>query len=93
MTNKRQLKKMITYVCTALATEILAQSTYEHESLQEDAASLIHAVLFTQDDFLRRVSHPEPGMKPRKYYDNLIEQFNITIGEYLDQLNNLGAEE
>ena len=93
ITNKRQLKKMITDVCTALANEILAQSTYEHEKLREDASTLIHAVLFTQDDFLRRISHPEPGMKPKRYYDNLIEQFNQTITEYIDQLNTLGAKE
>ena len=92
MTNKRQLKKMISDVCTALIVECVAQSTYEHDLLREDAANLLHAVLFTHDDFIRRVSHPEPGMPARKYYDNLIEQFNTQIAEYIDQLNSLGAE-
>lgn len=92
MSNKRQLKKIISEVCTSLAAECIAISTCENAMLNEDGASLLQAVLFTHDDFIRRVSHPEPGMPAKKYFDELLAQFNGNVAEYVEQINNIGGE-
>ena len=41
-------------------------------------------------DFIKRVSHPEPGMKPGTYYQNLIHAFNKQVSEIIDQISNMG---
>ena len=41
-------------------------------------------------DFIKRVSHPEPGMKPGTYYQNLIRDFNEQVSEIIDQISNMG---
>jgi hypothetical protein len=42
-----------------------------------------------QCDFICRVGHPEPGMKPRLYYKTLREKFATQVIEITDQINNL----
>jgi len=39
-----------------------------------------------QDDFIARVSHPEPGMPPKRYYGQLRERFSAQASELLDQI-------
>ena len=42
------------------------------------------------NDFIKRVSHPEPGIKPGAYYQNLIHDFNKQVSEIIDQISNMG---
>ena len=42
------------------------------------------------NDFTRRVSHPEPGMKAKAYYKAIVADFNKQIAEVADQITNLG---
>ncbi len=41
-----------------------------------------------EDDFIRRVSHPEPGMLARVYFKDLREKFVAQASEIIDQINN-----
>jgi hypothetical protein len=40
-----------------------------------------------QDNFIRRISHPEPGMKAKEYYENLWKEFCAQVGEIQDQIS------
>ena len=42
------------------------------------------------DDFIKRVSHPEPGIKAGDYYKNLTKDFNKQVSEIIDQIATLG---
>ncbi len=86
MANKRTLKKSIHIICETLFTEIVAARLYGSPTDKEWGA-LVYAVLKTQRNFLSRVSHPEPGIKPSIYYKDLREKFNAQVSEISDQLN------
>mgnify|MGYP007069952119 CR=1 FL=1 len=87
MVNKRTLKKSINIICEEIIAECLAASLYGHN--KDHAEALIYCTVKMQDNFIRRVSHPEPGMKARKYYNDLREKFAAQAGEIIDQLTNL----
>jgi hypothetical protein len=41
-----------------------------------------------QSDFICRISHPEPGMPAKKYYQKLREDFVAQASDIVDQINN-----
>ena len=79
MANKRELKRNINLVC-------IAASLYSNK--QDTANSLIYSTVKMQDDFIRRISHPEPGMPAAKYYKKLREDLVAQICDIVDQINN-----
>jgi hypothetical protein len=52
--------------------------------------ALLTSILTVHSNFISRISHPEPGMKPQKYFQDLKEDFNKQISEIIDQISNLG---
>ena len=42
-----------------------------------------------RNDFIRRISHPEPGMPAKKYFKTLREDFAAHASDIVDQLNYL----
>jgi len=50
---------------------------------------LLTSIITTHADFIRRISHPEPGLPQRQYYKNLIVEFNEQVSEIIDQIGNL----
>ncbi len=87
MANKRTLKKSINDICEDLFTECVAVSLYGPESNRENAEALLFSVVKLENHYIRRVSHPEPGISPKDYYKDLREKFNEQITEILDQIN------
>ena len=79
MSSKRDLKRAIHNVCTALFAEGVAASL----------DPIFASILEIHSDFTRRVSFPEPGIKPKKYYKFIIDEFNKQVAEIVDQLNAL----
>ena len=86
MANKRTLKRSITLFCEDLLVECVAVSLYGQN--RDSAEALIFSILKMQDDFIRRISHPEPGMPARVYFKDLREKFTAQAGEIIDQINN-----
>ena len=41
------------------------------------------------NNYIRRVSHVEPGMAARAYFKDLKDKFSKEVNEIVDQLNNL----
>ena len=89
MNNKRQLKKTINYACSELFAECLAATLYGKADF-EDAKAVMMSVMDINDDFINRVSHPEPGMKASQYYRALVDDFVKQTDEIIDQIRNLG---
>lgn len=87
MANKRSLKKVIHLVCEELFAEAIALSLYGAEAQQESARALLFSIVKLEDNFIRRVSHPEPGMKAGKYFKDLREKFSAEVNDILDQMN------
>ena len=89
MANKRTLKKAITQICEELFTEAIAASLYGNEAHMGNAEALLVSIIKTQSNYISRVSHPEPGIKAKKYYKDLREKFAAQASEIADQINNL----
>ena len=89
MNNKRQLKKTINHACSELLAECLAASLYGKSNLEE-AKGVMVSIMDINYDFINRVSHPEPGMKPSVYYQTLVNDFIKQTDEVIEQIRNLG---
>ena len=89
MTNKRTLKKSITQICEAMFTECVAASFSVQKSSQENFEALLFSIVRMQDDYLSRISHPEPGMPAKQYFKTLREKFSAQASELIDQINNM----
>ena len=89
MTNKRTLKKSITQICEAMFSECVATSFSAQKSSLENIESLLLSIARLQNDFISRISHPEPGMPAKKYFKVLREQFAAQASEMIDHINNM----
>ena len=87
MANKRSLKRSITLISEELFAECVAASLYGQNP--ESAEALIFSIIKMQDHFIRRISHPEPGIPAGAYYKDLREKFAAQVGEIIDQINTL----
>ena len=87
MANKRSLKKIIHLVCEDLFAEAIALSLYGTGEQQESAHALLFSIVKLEDDFIRRISHPEPGMDANDYFINLRERFSAEVNDIVDQMN------
>ena len=85
MASKRDLKKNINYICSELFAECVASSIYSAKCSKENFDALLHSILTIHNDFVCRISHPEPGMEPA----DLTKNFNSQISEIVDQIANL----
>lgn len=89
MANKRDLKRTIHYVCSDLLAEGVAASLYGEKPEKENINALLSSILTLQNQYVKRVSHTEPGMKQKDYFKDLIAQFNSDVSEIVDQISNI----
>lgn len=89
MSSKRDLKRAVKSICAELFAECVAASLYSGENHEADFAPIYKAVLDLNAEYIRRISHPEPGMRARKYYDFLTGEFNKQVEEIVDQINSV----
>lgn len=87
MANKRTLKKAINQICEELFAESIAVSLYGTKNIKDNAEAILFSILNLQNHYIRRISHPEPGMKAKDYYKDLREKFSAQVGEIVDQIN------
>ena len=90
MANKRNLKRNINYVCSELFSEAVAASMYSSKTTEEDVNALLASILVIHNDYVRRVSHQEPGLAPKLFYKDLVNSFIKQVSEIVDQVVNLG---
>ena len=87
MMNKRSLKKAINAVSDQLFANAVAVSLYGTNRNAENDEALIQSLLSMREDFVSRISHPEPGMKKQEYYKDLREKFISQAQELADQIS------
>ena len=87
MANKRKLKKRINLICEALFAECVAVSLYGPSPHKANLNAHAFSIVKLQDNAIRRVSHPEPGIPAKKYYNDLREKFAAQVSDILDQIN------
>ncbi len=90
MTNRKDLKRTINYICSELFAECIAASLYGGQQDKQNTEALLTSILRINDDFVKRISHPEPGMPKKKYFQVLIHDFNEQVSEIIDQISNVG---
>lgn len=90
MANKRQLKQTVNYVCSDLFAEAVAVSLYGSHSEDNVVKALLTSIILMHDDFVRRISHIEPGMKAKDYFRAFMLEFNKQVNDIIDQINALG---
>ena len=89
MANKRDLKRNINYVCSELFSEAVAAS-YSTKQSDDNVKALLTSILVIHNDYVRRISHQEPGLAPKLFYKDLTTNFNKQASEIIDQIANLG---
>ena len=85
--NKRSLKKAINAVSDQLFANAVAVSLYGTDRNAENDEALIQSILSMREDFVSRISHPEPGMDVQAYYKDLRDKFTAEAQQIVDQLN------
>jgi len=90
MTNKRDLKRTFKLVCSELFAECMAASMDDDGKNKENYDAMMSSILTVYNDFVSRISHPEPGMEQRAYYKSLKEDFQKQVSELIDQICNVG---
>lgn len=90
MANKRELKKSINIACSELFAEGVASYLVADKEETPQIDDILTSVLKMHSDFIRRISHPEPGMKAKVYYKHLEDDFDKTLGEIVEQIIALG---
>ena len=89
MANKRNLKKIINYICSDLFSECIAASLYNGNRKQEEINAILTSIIIVQHNYICRISHPEPGMPPKAYFKDLKDKFMSNIGEITDNIANI----
>ena len=89
MAKKRELKRSIDYVCSDLFAEAVAAALYGKKINKENLDALLTMILSIHSDFIRRISHPEPGLSAKAYYKAIINDFNTQINEVIDHILNI----
>ncbi|MGM9698653.1 MAG: hypothetical protein ACI3Y0_08410 [Prevotella sp.] len=89
MAKRKELKKVVDNICTDLTAEVVAVSLYESKPAEENVIAIINAIMKMRNEYIRRISHVEPGLPAKVYFKNLIENFNNDTIEVIDQITNL----
>ena len=88
MANKRTLKKAIWKVCDDLLSETIALSLYGPKAAnEENVDAQLWAIVKLHDNYINRISHPEPGIPAKVYFKDLREKFSAEVNEIIDQIN------
>ncbi len=88
MASRRNLKKVITFVVDELATEAFLLS-YDAKGNTEAWVALFNKIFALNNDYVARVSHAEPGMPARKYFNTLCDSFNADAKAILEEITTL----
>ena len=89
MTSKRTLKRAINLICKDLFAETVAASLYGNEQHKENADAVLFSIIRLQRHYISRISHIEPGLKPKQYFKDLREKFAAEADEIIGQINSL----
>lgn len=90
MATKRNLKRVVNGVCSDLFAEVVALSLYGSKETKDSAGDILTSIFVMRNDFVKRISHQEPGMKAKEYYKAFHRDFAKQVNDIIDQINTLG---
>ncbi len=88
MASRKNLKKVIVYIVDELATEAFYLS-YGSKAETAEWVDVFNKIFALQNEYVARVSHAEPGLPARKYFDTLCLSFNEEAKALLDEIHEL----
>lgn len=88
MASRKNLKKVITFVVDDLATEAFLVS-YDAKGDTTAWVELFNKIFALNNDYIARVSHVEPGMPAKKYFNALCDSFNKDAKALLAEIEKL----
>ncbi len=88
MASKRDLKKSVNYIMGDLFTECVVQHNYVPGTNKEEAKNIMVRILALRDDFVTRISHPEPG-NIKGSYNKLRADINAQVKEIFEAIDKL----
>lgn len=88
MANKRQLKKRINNLCGDLFAECIACVQYAKVN-RDDADNVMINILNMQDDMLCRISHIEPGLSTKVFFNKLNKDLITETESIIEQIEAL----
>ena len=91
MAKRKDLKSIVSDTCADLVAEVVAISLYEGQANHDNALNIISSILKVRNDYVKRISHPEPGMEPKEYFKKITESFVAEVSEIADHISNLHA--
>lgn len=83
------MKHNISCVCGVLFAECVASSLYSGKTDNENVKALLASILAMNSDYVKRVSHVEPGMKAKVFFADLHTHFSKQVSEMVDQIANI----
>lgn len=86
---RRELKLIVNYVCDELFAECIAASIYNGNPDPNNVESLLVSIVDLRTDYISRISHPEPGMPAKQYFQDLKNSFNEHVSEIIDNISNM----
>lgn len=92
MASRKDLKKVIAYIADELATEAFYLS-YASKGSTAEWVDVFDRIFTIQNDYIARVSHVEPGLPARKYFDTLCLSFNEDAKAILADIRRLAEIE
>lgn len=90
MAKRRNLKRQINYICSDLFAETMAVALYGSKVDIAAVDDTLASILILRNDFIKRISHPEPGMAAKKFYKAIISDFNLQVADIIERIGNLG---
>ena len=91
MAKRKDLKSIVSDTCADLVAEVVAISTYEVKANHHNVLNIISSILKVRNDYVKRISHPEPGMEPKAYFRKITDDFVAEVSEIADHISNLHA--
>ncbi len=95
MANRRTLKKQMRYILSDLVNECMICNILIPSFTNTKMDAIIGNIMDLNNDFIARINAPE-GTKNRaitkKFYAELINDFNTKVGAVIDEINAAEAE-
>lgn len=88
MANKRTLKKSVNYIAGELFAECIVVKNFIPNVNEDKVNELMTKVLYMQDEFIRRINHPEPG-NVKGHFKKLRKDFDEQLDFLINEIGNL----
>ncbi len=85
MASRRDLKKVIAFITDELAAQAFVVSC-DKQCDAESWVAVFNKIIALSKDYTARVSHVEPGMPAKKYFNALCDSFNADAMAILDDI-------